>query len=466
MDRRAFIQATSCGLIAGGVFGNHFSFPQPKEKFSRGRRRILCNDDGAILSLEPPVTADHFRDMVHSYGGTIDVLCWCVGDREVYVHDTQVGEIFGNRHRSFDNARDWRVFENTSALIQSGKCALATLVEVCHEEGLDIFPSVRMNSHYAIDPQSPGSSLFRLEHPELLIGYPAGYQRGSKEYAIRRGLDYAHPEVQRLMSNTVIELFERFDVDGVEMDFMRHPTFLKLHEAVENSYHITNMLRRIKQKKDKISQAEGRKIDLAARVPPTFPDALRVGLDVRSWIKEELVDVLIVGGGFIPFEMPFEEFVKETQSTPCQLYGSLELLRPTRDPRVTRAIAMRYWKAGAAGLHLFNYFAQPTHWKQKLFRQIADPQSLERLDKRYQIDTRRWPAGSWEGYGGAFSSAVPAVQLPVSLAEMGTSPQLTLRIADNLESAKSYGALSKAILRLQFDDLTYRDKIEVALNGQ
>ena len=470
MHRRTFLQAASGGLVVGGLLKTAPVFSRPMAATSRGRRRILCNDDGAIIYLEPPVTAGHLREMVRTYDGTIDVLCWCIGDREVYVHDTRVAEIFGSQHESFDDAQDWRVFQNSRAFIESGKCVLATLTEICHQEGVDLFPSVRMNSHYSVDPDSPHHSAFRLEHPEYLIAYPEGYQKGSKEYAVRMGLNYARPEVRQHMSDTIIELFERFDVDGVEMDFMRHPTFFKLHEAVENSFHLTHMLRRIKRRRDEVSRTTGRKIDLAARVPPTFADGLRVGIDSRTWIREGLVDLLIAGGGFIPFEMPFEEFVKEGRESPCQIYGSLELLRfmtgPTRDPRITRAIAQRYWKAGADGLHLFNYFAQASSWKQQLFREIADSRKLERLDKRYQVDTRRWRAGSWGSHGGAFSSAVPAVQLPVLLSEAEPGPALWLSISDDLEAAQTDGSLSKAFLRLQFDDLTSRDEMEVTLNGE
>ena len=67
---------------------------------------------------------------------------------------------------------------NIRGLIQSGKGPLATFVDVCHEEGMGIFGSVRMNSHYAEDPSSPRHSEFRLKHPEWLIGHPPGlFQR-------------------------------------------------------------------------------------------------------------------------------------------------------------------------------------------------------------------------------------------------------------------------------------------------
>jgi hypothetical protein len=466
----------SCGLLGSGLVGALSAQAQsiigPRKSTRKKPRRLLCNDDGAIMSLEPPLTVDHFRQMVQTYKGSpVDALFWCVGDREVYTYDTKVAEVFGQRHGFFDDAWDWRVYQNTKSFIESGKCPLATLVEVCHEEGIDIFPSVRMNSHYKVDPRSPSESKFRLDHPELLIGSPAGYSEGSKEYAIRMGLNYARPEVQRYMAAIIVELFERFEVDGVELDFMRHPAFFKLHEAAENHHHMTNMLRRIKQKRDVVSRHTGRSIDLALRVPPTLSDAYRMGLDVRTWIKEGLADILIAGGGFIPFDMPFEEFVGAARESNCQVFGCLEFLRfmrsPTLDEETNRAIAMRYWEAGADGLYLFNFFAQPTEAKQNLFREIGSPAALANLNKRYQLDRRRWPPGKWEGHGGAFASATPAVQLPLTLVESqpDMAAILNFNIADDLKGAKAKGTLAQSQLRLQFENYTSQDKLEVKLNG-
>ena len=106
-------------------------------------------------------------------------------------------------------------------------------------------------------------------------------------------------------------------------------------------------------------------------------------------------------------------------------------------------------------------------WKQKLFKEIGDPELLSRLDKRYQIDRRRWNPGSGGSHGAAFTCAVPAVQLPVALTETasGGGPTLHLQIADNLMSAKKNGALEKIQLQLFFKNCTLQDKIHVRLNG-
>ena len=129
---------------------------------------------------------------------------------------------------------------------------------------------------------------------------------------------------------------------------------------------------------------------------------------------------------------------------------------------------MRFWEGGADGLQLFNYFAQETDWKRQLFREIGDPERLATLNKRYQMDKRRWFPGAWNNHGAAFSSAVPAVQLPVDLTETppGGGPRLRFRISDDLESATRKGALESVRLRLLFENRTLEDQVEVHLNGE
>ena len=59
-------------------------------------RRILINDDGSLLGdVEPPLTIKDLKEkMVDTYLDThVDALLWCLGNREVYGYESQVGEI-------------------------------------------------------------------------------------------------------------------------------------------------------------------------------------------------------------------------------------------------------------------------------------------------------------------------------------------------------------------------------------
>ena len=150
-------------------------------------RSILVNDDGWIISeAQPPMTARDLKEkMVDTYSGTpLGALLWCIGNREVYHFETRVGEMFGAGYDSLEGltpGEEYTLFDdrdqanraaNIRSLIEERGGPLTAMVELCREAGLDIFPSIRMNSHYDTDPNTPGGGRFRREHPEALIGKP------------------------------------------------------------------------------------------------------------------------------------------------------------------------------------------------------------------------------------------------------------------------------------------------------
>ena len=309
-------------------------------------RPLLVNDDGWLISeAQPPLTARDLKErMVDTYRETpLGALLWCVGNREVYKFETRVGEMFGAGYDTFEGETPGETYTlsdetdhanraaNIRSLIEERGGPMTAMVELCREAGLDIFPSMRMNSHYEIDPATPQGGRFRREHPEALIGRPGEtFPKGSLEWGVRTGVDYAHPAVRRHMAGVICELFERFDVDGVEMDFMRHPTFFRLRDGYANRHLMTDLVRHVRRRMDDVGADRGRKIDLAVRVPPTLVDGNRLGLDVAAWMAEGLVDMVIAGGGFIPFDTPVDEFVRAAEGTGCLIYGSIERVRPAR----------------------------------------------------------------------------------------------------------------------------------------
>ena len=453
-------------------------------------RLLLVNDDGWIMTQsQPPLRVSDLKErMVDTYRDTpVGALLWCIGNREVYHFESQVGEVFDaacstpedgeseGSSAAFDDPTQSQYAANIRSLRAERGGPLGAMVKLCHQAGLDLFPSVRMNSHYYQDPDAPGAGRFRKEHPEALIGeVGVTYPEHSLEWGVRTGVDYAHPEVRRYMAAVICELFERFDVAGVELDFMRHPTYFRLSEGYANRHLMTDLVRQVRRRMDEVAKERGRKIDLAVRVPPTLADSKRLGLDVAAWMAEGLVDIAIAGGGFIPFETPIEEFVRAAEGTGCLVYGPIERLRPAVDEELVRAIAARHWDAGVSGLYLFNYYADPVEWKRRVFAEIADPAVLRRLNKRYQLDNTRF---HWDYrrdpterdlHDYAFQNAVPIGQLPVALAETLTDrgPSIRFSLADDVEAAAAEGTLAKCTLKLGFTNCTGEDELEVRLNGE
>ena len=430
--------------------------------------QILSNDDGWIMgTYGPPLTPDDMRDkMIAPYAGSpVDVFLWSIGGHEVYDYETEVGERFGEGYDELD-AGEQRKADNLRHMIKTHGGPVTVIAQLCQEAGMAFFPSVRMNEHYDMEESAPNYGRLRRDQPELCIGRPdESLPHGSLEWGIRTGLNYAFPEVRTHMSRVIFELIERFDIDGIELDFMRHPAFFRVAEAYQYRYLMTDFVYGVRTKLDAVGQKRKKHLDLAVRVPPTLADAKRIGIDAEVWMKEGMVDMLIAGGGFIPFEMPIREWVETAKGTGCRIYGCFEGLRPLLNEERLKALALRYWEAGVDGLYFFNYYSMSNDWKRNILNQLADPTVLRRLNKCYELDhSNRHQPTSQLGY--SFLNAIPAAQLPVQFNQTFNDRAVNLRleIADDLETAAADGALNRCVLELSFESLMTEDEFEIRLN--
>ena len=430
--------------------------------------RMMFNDDGWILgAYGPPLTPDVMRDMMIApyVGSPVDVFLWSIGGHEVYDFETEVGERCGEGRDDLDE-KEQRKRTNLNGLIEDHGGPVTLIARLCHDAGLRFFPSVRMNEHYGMEESSPNYGRLRREHPELCIGKP-GEQipHGCLEWGIRTGLDYSTDGAREHMLRIVFELIERFDIDGIELDFMRHPAFFRIEEAYAQRYLMTDLVRQVRHKVETEGAVKGRELSLAVRVPPTLGDCARIGLDVAEWVRQGLVDLLIAGGGFIPFTMPIRSFVEAAQGTPCRVYGCFEGLRPLLDEDAMQALAARYWEAGVDGLYFFNYYSMPAAWRRDFLGQLADPAALARADKQYQLDTGILNPDTQLGY--SFANAIPRVQLPARLLPTpgGRGLVLTIDIADDLDAAAADDGPRACTLGLGFAELPGDCELHVTLNG-
>ena len=441
--------------------------------------KVIFTDDGWILSAtEPPLTVEKLKaEVVDSHNWPGGALWWSIGDHEVYHYETEIGEIIGEAIEGLDEGTYSFVHSGTPGVI--GKIAanvralmdecggpVTALSKLCREAGLQFFPRVRMSSHYEIDPRNPAYGRFRRDNPELLIGKPGEELAvGSLPWGQRTGLNYAFPEVREYMRRIIFETFERFDVDGVEMDYMRHPGVFRSDEAYQNRYLMTDLIETVHNRLKEVGAERGRDLQLAVRVPPTLADSVRIGLDVERWIRDGLVDIVAVGGGFIPFETPIREFVEAAEGTGCHIYGCIEATRHMDDDAV-RALAARWLSHGATGVYLYNFYTIYPEWNRRIAEEVSDPSRLARLNKRYELD-RAGPLYPSRGHGGAFRYASPSTTLPVTLRSTSDSagPEFSIEVTDDLDSAIADDALEGCRLTLRFEDISPDDEIEVTING-
>ena len=426
---------------------------------------IFVNDDGQIINhKEHLLKLSDLKDkMIDTYKDTpLTTLLWSVGGHEVYDYETEIGERIGDGYENPDESTKLRA-ANLQSLIDECGGPVTGLSKLCHEAGIKFFPSLRMNEHYEIDVNSQTYGRFRRERPDLLIGRPGEkLEKGTLEHGIRTGMDFAFPEVRNHRLSIITELVEKFDVDGVELDWFRHPAFFRIEEAYDNRHLATDLIKKVKDKINHVIESTGRDVKLAVRVPPTLYDSARIGLDVEEWMKKELVDIVIAGGGFIPYSTPIDEFVAIAKNTGIKVLGCIERLRPTKDNDEVCGIAYQYLSKKSDGIYLFNYHGIDTEWKHSMLNKIGSLDNLKNSNKKYQIDnfTRR---NYFSQLGAAFSNAIPKVQLPLTFDNNDSELDLSISISEPLPQEPD--SKVKISVSINVENLPQSDNIYLIINN-
>jgi hypothetical protein len=345
---------------------------------------------------------------------------------------------------------------------------------------MEAFASVRMNDVH--DSFIPGwLPTWKKKHPELLVD-PRGMLPSLELYVTSE--DFTHKAVRNRKLEIIEEVAQRYDVDGFEFDFIRHPVFfsrtLRGLPVIDEEIEImTAFMRRIRELTDREAQRRGRPLLLAARVPDDFQLAMNIGLDLRNWLEEDLVDILIAGGGYAPFTLQVPEFTElahqyDVPVYPCINQGAAENLSRGAFLECVRALAANWYRAGADGIYTWN-LGSPFEYKtgqdldetrRRLYacvEEIGDPKLLEGKDKLFCVDSS--PGGVYDYY--KHVSGQPP--LPVSkrgAIKHGVVGRVPLMVADDVNTARNSGQLKQLRLILDLRGPVRPEAIVCRLNGE
>lgn len=178
----------------------------------------------------------------------------------------------------------------------AGGDMVGAFVTRCRERGLAPFISLRLNDSHGKEfvdtpgggdiAEIPGYSLhcvnrFYKEHPEFRID-PDPTKVG-KEHWNTRVLNWANPEVVDWMFGFIQEVCEGYDIDGLELDFMRHCNFFRVHETTfgQRSAIMTGFIKRVRSLLDRTARA-GCHRWLCARIPCYAVALEPLGLDLPA----------------------------------------------------------------------------------------------------------------------------------------------------------------------------------------
>ena len=379
------------------------------------RRRLIYNDDGWARCAEyvdgPAKDEDDFltRRFNWTLDTQVDSYFWCIGD-------------------GADPPFGWPPPDGIE------DCT-TTMLDAARRAGQEAVISLRMNDIH--DSFGKVTYPFKLENRHMLID-PNGVEPAWS------ALDYAFAEVREHKFAYISQICAKYLPDGLELDFFRHPAYFKQGQEAEHVALMTDFVRRVRQRLDEIGQANNRPILLIVRLADTLEKSIKTGFDLPTWLKEGLLDVLIIGGGYAPFQKAWTQLrdLASRYQVPAYPCFSSSLTYTFGSVEPMRAAASNFWHLGAEGVYLFNHFvtvelkkiAAKTVYDE--LKRLGDPRTLMGLDKTFCQDyVKMFTGDDPAGVNALLKRMTADPPLPTTIGQ--TPRTVPLLVGDNLSNSPS-----------------------------
>lgn len=232
-----------------------------------------------------------FRESIQELAGVgIDAVAFSPGNGVVPWWQSKT-----NDHWSWFTKRTGKEPGAVGRYIRDGGDLVAVFVEECRKHGLAPILSIRLKDEHNIERMdSEWVSKFYFEHQDLRL------DPSSRAVFGLRGLNWIHPKVPEERLAIIRELAGNYDIDGIELDFMRFPPFfdLKATTADQRREVMTGFIRNVREILDETAR-EGKTRYLAIRVPNRLPELVSIGLDLELLNRERLIDLVNVSPSYV-----------------------------------------------------------------------------------------------------------------------------------------------------------------------
>lgn len=224
---------------------------------------------------------------------------------------------------------------------------LKVLIDRCHHHKMQFIADIRMNDRHGVPPNG-----IMKQHPEWAL-FGGAY-------------DYAYNGVRQAMLDFTKEVLDGYEVDGIEYDYMRWCHMFKPGEGKLHAELLNEFTRKTRKLLDEAAKRRKcKRLLFGVRVPQTIEECDYLGFDLKTWIKEGLVDY-IVPSDFMhnDMNMKTEDFVNLTKGTKCKVYPAIHNRisqdKPNEHFKLMtlenfRAAAQNFYALGADGISPYNY---------------------------------------------------------------------------------------------------------------
>ena len=340
------------------------------------RRLIATNDGECVTNCR---SEEDIREYIEPFRDSdFWALYWGVVG-EFATHPTKVGT---ERYRDFGGN------SGGTEIVRKGINALRTAMEYAHSIGLSFHLYQRMGAFGSAPPikyidgffDDLFTGPFYKDHPE--------WRCVDRDGRPLLRMSYAYSGVRQFGISILREAAE-YGIDGVNLQFKRGAPFVmyeppliegfkeetgldarELDEWDERwlryrSRPMTEFVRDLRKELDQVGQGLGKSLELSAGAFPAKDENLFFGIDLETWIEEDLIDALTpMSWSHTSREVEMDYYVALTRGTKCRLQPFLNTPKNHRTPRYTaaeyRAEALRLYEAGAEGLVFWDEVCQET----------------------------------------------------------------------------------------------------------
>ncbi len=268
------IGALSCGALHG----------------EEPRARIVFNDDAQMLAEAPLEGTSKFVEAW--LAKEVDAVpfstyVFLAATPDICTFDSTAGETYGDRFAA-GYSNGWA--SGIRGLRAEGTNALEVVTRYMHGEGKEVLAAIRMNDthHRRLDSAEPLCPTFAIEHPQFVIEQPDGRTNET-------ALDYSHREVREHRLDIMREIAQEYDVDGLELNFVRWAKHFPRDRGREKAPIMTDYVGRIRGMLDAAAKKRRRsRLTLGVRVPESIDACWLAGVDVKTWVEQGWIDYLVI----------------------------------------------------------------------------------------------------------------------------------------------------------------------------
>lgn len=286
------------------------------------------------------------------------------------------------------------------ALTENCPDIIAPRRDVLSKRGISTWASMRMNDVHHVS--YPSHVFFHDAIWRNNPDYRRATFKGDTSFWFSQCLDYAIPHVYEHQMAIAKDMLEKYDLDGLELDWMRSPFFFRPGAAEANMPILTRFMREVRQEARRAEQRLGHPVRIAVRCHAHPEDDWEAGMDTPGWASKGLCDIVVPSPyfhsaeGALPIQLWKKLLPENVLIAPCvDRFVSSGHYWMANTPEIDAGFASQYYYRGADAIYLFNHMVRDTPFHdQDLLRQrdiytaLAQPETSYAMSRRHILTCR------------------------------------------------------------------------------